>query len=75
MVVVDGFSKEGHFNLDKSTLKAINIGEIFLKEIFRLHGISKIVISNRDAKFTSKFWKALFIGLDTKLIFSTTYHP
>jgi len=45
-----------------------------LKEIFRLHGIPKIVILDRDAKFTGNFWKALFKGLDTKLNFSTTFH-
>ena len=46
-----------------------------MKEIFRLHGVPKIVITDRDAKFTSKFWMSLFKGMDTKLNFSTTYHP
>ena len=46
-----------------------------MKEIFRLHGIPKMVISDRDAKFTGNFWKALFKGLDTKLNFSTVFHP
>jgi hypothetical protein len=35
----------------------------------------KVIISNRDAKFTLEFWKSLFIGCGTKLLFSTTYHP
>ena len=46
-----------------------------MKEIFRLHGIPKMVISDRDAKFTGTFWKALFKGLDTQLNFSTAFHP
>jgi transposase InsO family protein len=46
-----------------------------MKEIFRLHGIPKEIISDRDAKFTSKFWKSLFVGFGTKLLFSTSYHP
>jgi len=46
-----------------------------MKEIFRLHGIPKVVISDRDVKFTSNFWKALLKGLDTKLNFSTAFHP
>jgi hypothetical protein len=46
-----------------------------MKEIFRLHGIPKKVISDRDVKFTSSFWKALFAGLETQLNFSTSYHP
>ena len=32
-------------------------------------------ISNRDTKFTSNFWKSLFVGFETKLLFSTAYHP
>ena len=46
-----------------------------MKEIFRLHGIPKVVISDRDVKFTSTFWKALFSGLGTQIQFSTAYHP
>jgi hypothetical protein len=46
-----------------------------MKEIFRLHGMPKEIISDRDTKFTSNFWKSLFVGLETKLSFSTTYHP
>ena len=58
-----------------STYKAFNVAEIFLKEIFRLHGVPKMVISDRDVKFTSKFWKSLFTALETKINFSTSYHP
>jgi hypothetical protein len=75
MVVVDKLSKSAHFIPVKSTYKAINITEIFMKEIFRLHGIPKMVISDRDVKFTSNFWKELFAGLETNLNFSTSYHP
>ena len=75
MVVVDKLSKETHFIPVKSTYKALNIADIFMKEIFRLHGIPKTVITNRDAKFNSTFWMSLFKGMDIKLNFSTTYHP
>ena len=46
-----------------------------MKEIFKLHGIPKTIITDRDAKFTSKLWTSLFKGMDTKLNFSTTYNP
>jgi hypothetical protein len=46
-----------------------------MKEIFRLHGMPKEIVSNRDTKFTSNFWKSLMAGLETKLFFRTTYHP
>ena len=74
MVVVDKLRKATHFIPVKSTYKAINIADSFMKEIYRLHGVRKVVISNRDAKFTRIFWKALFKGLYTKLNFSIAYH-
>jgi hypothetical protein len=75
MVVIDKLSKSADFIPVKSIFKAINIVEIFMKEIFRLHGIPKMVIPNRDVKFTSAFWKELFAGLNTNLNSSTMYHP
>jgi len=75
MVVVDKLSKFAQFILVKSTHKVAHIAEIFLKEIFRLHGVPKIVMSDRDVKFTSNFWKSLFAGLETRINFSTSYHP
>ena len=62
MVVVDKLSKDAHFIPVKSTYKVVNIADIFMKEVFRLHGIPKTIISNRDVKITGKFWKILFKG-------------
>ena len=56
MVLVDKLSKATHFIPVKSSYKAVNIVDIFMKEIFRLHGIPKIVIMDHDAKFTSRLW-------------------
>ena len=53
----------------------VQIADLFMREIFRLHGIPKTVISDRDVKFTSTFWKALFTGLGMQVHFSTAYHP
>jgi hypothetical protein len=73
MVVVEKLSKSSHFIPVKSTCKAIDISNIFMKDIFKLHGMPKEIISDRDRKFTSKFWKSLMAGFGTKLLFSTTY--
>ena len=73
-VVIDKLSKAAHFIPVKSTYKAMNIVDIFLKEIFRLHGIPKAFISNRGVNFTGNFWRSLFFGLETQLNFSTAYH-
>lgn len=74
MLVIDKLSKVAHFLEVKSTNYAIEMAQIFIKGVVRLHDIPKKNISNRDAKFTSRFWKELFAGLGTKLAFSTTYH-
>ena len=60
MVVVDKLRKEAHFIPVKTTHKDANIADIFMKEIFRLHGIPKVIISDIDPKFTCNFWKSLF---------------
>ena len=75
MVIVEKLIKSAHFIMIKSTYKAVNIADIFMKEIFRLHDVPKVIISNRDVKFAWNFWKALFKGLGTQLNFSTAYHP
>ena len=74
MVVVDKLSKATHFIPVKSTCKVIDISSIFMKEIFILYGMHKEIIFDRDTKFTSNFWKSLFFGFETKLLFSTIYH-
>ena len=75
MVVVDRLTKAAQFIPVKSTHKTDGIAKIFMKEIFKLHGLPKEIVSDRDVKFTSNFWKGLFADLGTKLNFSSAYHP
>jgi hypothetical protein len=74
MVVVDKLTKAAHFIPLKTTHRAANVADIFLKEVACLHGIPKTIVSDRDPKFTSNFWKGLFKGFRMNLNFSTTYH-
>jgi hypothetical protein len=46
-----------------------------MKEVARIHGVTKALISNIDAKFTSNFWKDLFKGFEKNLNLSTMYYP
>jgi transposase InsO family protein len=75
MVVVDKLTKVAHFVPMKTMHTTTNIAEIFMKEIARLHGIPRKIVSDRDTKFTSNFWRGLFKGFGTNLNFSTAYHP
>jgi hypothetical protein len=75
MVVVDKLTKATHFVLIKTTHTATNIAEIYIRDIARLHGIPKEIVSDKDTKFTSNLWRGLFKGFGTNMNFSTTYHP
>ncbi|GKF07418.1 putative reverse transcriptase domain-containing protein [Tanacetum coccineum] len=47
----------------------------YLKEVVSKHGVPILIISDRDGKFTSHFWKSLNKALGTQLDMSTAYHP
>ena len=74
-VVVDRFSKMTHFITCHKTDDATNMADLFFKEIIRLHGFSRTIVSDRNTKFLSYFWKVLWEKFGTKLLFSTSCHP
>jgi len=74
-VVVDRLSMVAHFILIRSTNSASDSAPIYMKEIVRLHGVLHTIVSDRDAKFVSKFWESLQSALGTKVILSTAFHP
>jgi hypothetical protein len=51
-------------------IRIVDIAKIFMREIFRLHGLPNAIVFDKDTKFTSNFWKSLFEDLGTKLNFS-----
>ena len=74
-VVVDRLTKMVHFlpTYDKST--AEETAALFRDRVFVLHGMPQVIVSDRDAKFTSAFWQELHKLLGVKLTMSTAYHP
>ncbi|GKE22498.1 retrotransposable element Tf2 [Tanacetum coccineum] len=75
MVIVDRLSKYSHFVPLTHPYTAIQVAQSFLDIIYRLHGLPKIIVSDRDAVFMSRFWKELFSLLQVQLHTSTAYHP
>ena len=74
-VIVDRLTKSAHFLPVRTQYNVEKLAEIYIKEIFRLHGIPQSIVSDRDPKFTSRFWKSLQEHLGTQLRFSTVAHP
>ncbi|KAI3786636.1 hypothetical protein L1987_40460 [Smallanthus sonchifolius] len=74
-VIVDRLTKSAHFLAIKETDKMDKLTRIYLKEVVSWHGVPISIISDRDARFTSRFWQSLHKALGTRLDMSTTYHP
>ena len=74
-VFVDRMTKMVHFAPCTKEVTAPEYARIFVDTVFRLHGLPEVIISDRDPRFTSKFWTSLFDLLGTDLRFSTAFHP
>lgn len=73
-VIVDRFSKMAHF-IPLKNRQAGNLSKLFIREVWRLHGLPLGVVSDRDTVFTSKLWKEIMRLLDVSQDMSTAYHP
>jgi hypothetical protein len=74
-VIVDRLTKSAHFLPIKETYTLDKLAKLYVREIVKLHGVPESIISDRDSRFTSRFWGALQAALGTKLQFSTAFHP
>ncbi|GJR12157.1 putative reverse transcriptase domain-containing protein [Tanacetum coccineum] len=74
-VIIDRLTKSAHFLPMKETDSIEKLTRQYLKEVVSRHGVPVSIISDRDIKFTSHFWKSLNEALGTQLDMSMAYHP
>ncbi|KAL6586442.1 hypothetical protein OROMI_001430 [Orobanche minor] len=74
-VVVDRFSKMVHFIPCNKTADTVKVAIIFFREVYRLHGLPSSIVSDRDTRFLSFFWKSFWRTANTQLDYSSGYHP
>jgi hypothetical protein len=74
-VIVDRLTKVAHYIPVKTTYSGAKLAELYMARIVCLHGVPKKIVSDRGSQFTSRYWKKLHESLDTRLDFSSAYHP
>ncbi|KAJ9560905.1 hypothetical protein OSB04_006065 [Centaurea solstitialis] len=74
-VIVDPLTKSALFLAIQESLTAEQLAKIYVNEVVSRHGVPVSIISDRDVRFTSRFWERFHSELGTKLHFSTAYHP
>ncbi|XP_074378146.1 uncharacterized protein LOC141719665 [Apium graveolens] len=74
-VVVDRLSKFAHFMPLKHPFDVVQVAQVYLDNVFKLHGWPKSIVSDIDSIFLSKIWQALFTIYGTIFRMSIIYHP
>ncbi|KAF8751627.1 hypothetical protein RHS01_08519 [Rhizoctonia solani] len=75
LVVIDSFSKFGHFIPTSKKVTARGLADLFITHVWKLHGLPVKTVSDRGTTFTGKFLRALYQRLGVKPAFSSAYHP
>jgi hypothetical protein len=75
LIAIDRLTKMARFIPTHSTVTSKGTADLFLREVFRHHGLPSNIVSDRDPRFTAKFWDALQKALGVQLLMSTAAHP
>ncbi|KAI3695283.1 hypothetical protein L1987_78278 [Smallanthus sonchifolius] len=74
-IIVDHLTKSAHFLPIRETFLSERLAEVFINEIVARHGMPLIIVSDRDTRFTSRFWKRFHEAMGNRLNISTAFHP
>ena len=74
-VIVDRLTKLEHFLAMRMTFTLEEFCRLYIREIVRLHGVPISIVSDRDSRFSTHFWKSFQKAMGTRLTMSTTFHP
>ena len=74
-MIVDRLTKSAHFLAISEISSTERLAEIYVREVVSRHGVPISIVSDRDMRFTSRFWKKFHEELGMRLHFSTAYHP
>ena len=74
LVYVDRFSKMVHLVAVPESITASGCARIFIDTRFKLHGLPREHVSDRDSRFTADFWQSMFRSLGTRMTMSTSDH-
>ena len=74
-IIVDRLTKSAHFLAVRMTLTLEEFCRLYIREIVRLHGVPISIVSDKDPRFTTHFWKSFQKAMWTQLTMSTTFHP
>ena len=74
-MILDRLTKTAHFIAIRTDYKVPKLCKLYIDRIVKFQGIPVSIVSDRDARFTSNFWKGLQQALETELHLSTTFHP
>jgi hypothetical protein len=64
-----------HFISFQNTSNEMDVANMFFKEVVRLHGLPRNIVSDKDTKFVGHFWRTMWNKLGTDLSFSSSCHP
>ena len=72
---IDRLTKQAHFVPTKTTANAMDTADMYMQSVFRLHRLSKSIVSDHDHRFTPDVYSSIFKKLGMDLKFSTANHP